>query len=501
MMPTKSGRFFMAFYKRASFWAAALIALALAQKFYGFGRPLLGHHAWRQADTAAVARNFYAGGMKFFYPEVDWGGPGPNYCETEFPAYSYAAAALYHVFGAREWLGRALSLAAYGAALLLVFAIGRRLMGAGAALGATFLFAVSPIAGFMGRAFMPESWVLAASLASAFFFLRWLDDGGTGDFFDAAAFLALAGALKLTAFHLLLWFGALALRYRRRELASPAPWLVLAGAFVPAAAWYWHAHQLYLKTGLTFGIWVAGDKWATLATLTSGGFYRKMLVENVAANVLTWPGLVLALAGVALLAARRTGFRYKILTWLGAAVVYLLVLARGAFEHDYYSLPLVAPAALAGGYAAAEGLKLFRRNAWGKAAAVATALLLAAAVPSFTGKFRSFVRVNDAAVRAGTYLNSVDASGAPIITFNDGGPQWLYYCERKGWILSPKGPLAEDASLFASLVDKYEAGGARFLVADMNYYGLMSNDVQKYLDDAHERLTLGDGFAVWRLVR
>ena len=127
------------------------------------------------------------------------------------------------------------------------------------------------------------------------------------------------------------------------------------------------------------------------------------------------------------------------------------------------------------------------------------ALSLAAAVPSFTGRFRVFVKVNDAAARAGAYLNSVDETGVPIVTFNDGGPQWLYYCGRKGWILSAKGPLAEDAALFASSVEKYEAGGARYFVVDMNYYGLMSDDVQGYLDAAHERLALGEGFAVWRL--
>jgi hypothetical protein len=33
----------------------------------------------------------------------------------------------------------------------------------------------------------------------------------------------------------------------------------------------------------------------------------------------------------------------------------------------------------------------------------------------------------------------------------------------------------------------------------MDYYGLMSDEVREYLDAAHERLTLADGFAVWRL--
>jgi hypothetical protein len=33
----------------------------------------------------------------------------------------------------------------------------------------------------------------------------------------------------------------------------------------------------------------------------------------------------------------------------------------------------------------------------------------------------------------------------------------------------------------------------------MRFHGLMSNDVQKYLDAGHERLTMAEGFAVWRL--
>jgi hypothetical protein len=491
----------MAFYKRTSFWAAALIALALGQKLYGFDRPLLGHHAWREADTAALARNYCEGGMKFFYPEVDWGGPGPNYCETEFPVFSYAVAALYRAAGVREWLGRLLALAAYALQLFFVYKIGRRLLTPGAALAATFLFALSPTGGFVGRAFMPESWRLAASLGAVYFFLRWLEGRRTSDFFDAAAALALAALIKPTAFHLLLLFGLLALRYAREELRSPAPWLVLAGTVVPAAMWYWHAHQFFLQTGRTFGVWEAGVKLATPELLLSLEFYRKMLSVNLATHLLTVPGLGLAVAGLVLLAARKSRYRFALLAWLGVAVFYILVLGHAAYAHDYYSLPLLAPAALAGGYAAAEGLKLFRGNVAGKVVAALVALSLAAAVPSFTARFRVFVKVNEAAARAGAYLNEVDATGAPVVTFNDGGPQWLYYCGRKGWILSPKGPLAEDAALFARLVERDRDAGARYLVVDMQFHGLMSDDVQGYLDDAHERLTMAEGFAVWRLRR
>ena len=62
-----------------------LLTLALAIRLYHFDAPILGIHAWRQSDTAAIARNFYENGFNFFYPQIDWGGSGTGYCETEFP--------------------------------------------------------------------------------------------------------------------------------------------------------------------------------------------------------------------------------------------------------------------------------------------------------------------------------------------------------------------------------------------------------------------------------
>ena len=43
--------------------------------------PIVGWHAWRQADTAAIARNFYRDGMNLLYPAIDWSGAGPGYVE------------------------------------------------------------------------------------------------------------------------------------------------------------------------------------------------------------------------------------------------------------------------------------------------------------------------------------------------------------------------------------------------------------------------------------
>ena len=91
---------------RRAWPALVLVALALALRCYDLTAPLLDYHSWRQADTAAIARNYAANGYHLLYPQVDWGGLTPGYVESEFPLYTYSLALLYGLFGDRVWLGR-----------------------------------------------------------------------------------------------------------------------------------------------------------------------------------------------------------------------------------------------------------------------------------------------------------------------------------------------------------------------------------------------------------
>ena len=91
--------------------------------------PILGIHSWRQADTAAMARNFAEQGMNLLLPQIDWGGAGSGVVEAEFPLYPYAVALLYRLFGVQEWLARGLSVLCSLLTIVLVVRIGRQLVG------------------------------------------------------------------------------------------------------------------------------------------------------------------------------------------------------------------------------------------------------------------------------------------------------------------------------------------------------------------------------------
>src|SRR5260370_6820025 len=65
-----------------------IILFSLAVHLPGLFSPLLDYHAYRQCQTASMARNYVRHGMHFLTPEVDTEGP-PERAATEFPTYNY----------------------------------------------------------------------------------------------------------------------------------------------------------------------------------------------------------------------------------------------------------------------------------------------------------------------------------------------------------------------------------------------------------------------------
>src|SRR6266480_2392153 len=96
-----------------------IVGFSLFVHLPGLTSPLLDYHAYRQCQTASMARNYLRHGMHFWVPELDTEGT-PVRAGTEFPIYSYLLAILFKLFGIREILGRLLSciFAAWGAVFL-----------------------------------------------------------------------------------------------------------------------------------------------------------------------------------------------------------------------------------------------------------------------------------------------------------------------------------------------------------------------------------------------
>src|SRR3989344_3121022 len=79
-----------------------VLLLALGLRLYKIDNPVADWHSWRQADTAAVSRNFVRGGFDLLHPHYDdlgsnqTGHDNPQGLRmVEFPFYNAIVAAVY----------------------------------------------------------------------------------------------------------------------------------------------------------------------------------------------------------------------------------------------------------------------------------------------------------------------------------------------------------------------------------------------------------------------
>jgi len=101
------------FKKKDFFILVSILVIAFVLRLYKINIPLADFHSWRQADTAAVARNFFKNGFDLLHPiyddlsNVQSGIDNPQgYRMVEFPVYNAIFAFLYKlmpVFSLEIW--------------------------------------------------------------------------------------------------------------------------------------------------------------------------------------------------------------------------------------------------------------------------------------------------------------------------------------------------------------------------------------------------------------
>lgn len=444
-----------------------IVFLGLGLRLLHFTTPLADAHRWRQTDNATVAYNLAFDRFNIFQPQVNWGGPGDAAVEMEFPVLPAIVAVLYRLFGDSHLLGRATVIAFSLGTIVLTYFIGRRLFGEPEARGAAFLLAISPTAVFFGRAFIVDTPTVFLSSAAVLAFLVYVDDRNRRAAAIGVVCLALAWMAKLPALLTLGPVAYIGLRSRGFGVFRD-PWIVggIAFALLTTAAWYWHANEIYLRTGLTVGIWrgagtyppalehLAGPTstftgWATTEMLTGREFYERLL-ERFWKLHLTPIGSVLSVAGLVLAIGRaRSDIAYM---WLAAALSFVIVVGQGNLNHEYYQLPVLPPLALFFGVAAAPVFggqvwrSLIASPLWSRAALIVTAGAVVGLslwgfyksnvirdffrpdqldmLPVEVGEAVQEITPQDAAFVVVEHVETVNAANSPML---------LYHARRRGW--------------------------------------------------------------------
>jgi hypothetical protein len=320
-----------------------LVRIPLIAKPFNDG----GYDAWRESDTASIAHNFYHGSQhNILYPQINWGGNGPGYVETEFQLFTFLVATLYRFFGEQVWLGRLVSLALTIPTFFIFYALARRVVSAQAAFWALFFFVFSPLNIRYSAAFMPEATVLFFYVTALFLFHKWLDEQRTAVLLLAGISTGLAILVKPTALHIgLVFLLLLFVRYRFAVVKRWQLWVFALIALVPSILYFAHARNLYLIYGNTFGLFSGGDsKFGNLSTWLSPSFYFDLARLDV-----EW---IFAIGGALLFLIGVTAYGRKKLPLLlvfGSITIllYYMIVARYAREqwgiqYHVYMLPYAA---------------------------------------------------------------------------------------------------------------------------------------------------------------
>lgn len=301
---------------------------------------------WRESDMASIARNYYRNGMDFLHPQVDWGGKGPGYTESEFPVYSYLIALSYKLTGIWEPAGRVISYLFSMGTMLMFFRLSKYLFDEATAIVSSSFFAISPLLMITSCSIQPESMMFFFYICAVYTFIRWIDDQAGKYYLLTIIFTALALLCKITAINVGILFVLIIITKKGwRFLVTPKVLVMGALCIVPSIFWSTYSHNFYLRYGNSLGLsnqyaWIGPD------VFTNPHFITGMIKQEVI-NIWTYSGpLIILIAIVSTIILRRQSIIIPVY-WLASAVIFYFIAIRStsspsSFYYHIFSVPSVS---------------------------------------------------------------------------------------------------------------------------------------------------------------
>jgi len=169
----------------------------------------------------------------------------------------------------------------------------------------------------------------------------------------------------------------------------------------------------------------------------TGAFFYWIFAERLGRLILGYFGLGLLLVGIVTLGSRLFVKEKKdtffFTSFLVASLLYLVVVARGNVQHDYYQIPIIPSLSLLLGFGSAFLLKPL--DALNKILCNLLFFVFTLSTLAFSWYYvRDYFNINNSnIVIAGEAVDRLTPKDAKILTFYDGDTSFLYQTKRKGW--------------------------------------------------------------------
>lgn len=423
-------------FKKYEFWLALVLLAAFSARLYKIDNPIADWHSWRQADTAAVSRNFYQEGFNPLFPRYDnmigeseTFGPNPErFRFVEFPIYNSLVYFLYLIFGGvDERLARLVSIFASIGSGIFLYLIVRRYWDTWSALIASAVFLMLPFNIFFSRVILPEPILVFFCLGMFYFTDLWIFNSSRRNYILSILFTVAAFLTKPVAIFYLL--PLLYSYYQKERRWWPIPkryylWVIFS--LLPFISWrIWISRH---PEGIPASSWLLNGNGIRFRP----AFWKWIIGDRFGREILTVTGTFLFFLGLLIKPIVKEGVILHLL--ILSSLLYLIVFATGNVQHDYYQTFIVP--ALAMGLA--RGFVLLIRGIEGfvpRLLTIPVALLFFVLTFYFGwNEVKGLYQINNGAiVKAGKYADQVLPKDAKVIAPYFGDTAFLYQINRPGF--------------------------------------------------------------------
>jgi len=401
-----------------------ILLLALGLRLYRINSPIADWHSWRQADTAAVSRNFIKRGFDLLYPRFDdlsniaSGKENPEgYRFVEFPIYNLSHAFLGKTFSFwnLEVWGRLTSIIASLFSLFFLYLIVKKHLGERSALWAAFFFAVLPFNIYYSRTILPEAMMVSMALgAICFFDSCWV----------VSAILA-ALAILLKPFTVFLIVPAVLYLAWQKKFKLASLLIYWFASLLPFLLWRWWMSRF--PEGIPANDWLLNANNIRFKP----AFFYWLFAERIGKLILGYWGVFLFGLGLVVRFKKKEGWFFYI--WLTGILAYFIVFAAGNIQHDYYQL-LAVPVICVFLAKGADFLLLPKEYF---SCPISYLLLAVCCLFMFSFSWyhvRDFFNINNPIiVKAGQAVDELLPLDAKVIAPYGGDTAFLYQTNRQGW--------------------------------------------------------------------
>lgn len=415
------------------FWLLIILFFGLLVRLYKIDSPIADWHSWRQADTAAVTRNFVKYGFNPLLPKYDDTSgvaekPIVNPARfrfVEFPIYNIAVYSLYLIFGTDDKYSRLVSLLFSLGSVAFLYFICKRYFGTVASLLTAAVYSLLPFNVFFSRTTLPEPTFLFFALGMMYFLDKWIWGrrivwGVFGLIFVSLAFLLKPWAIFFVP-------PLVYSLYKKENNLNKI--LKYAGLFTLTLTPFilWRLWILQQPEGIPASNWLMNSDHIRFRP----AFWWWLISERISREILGATGFVLFVIGI-LIRPKNNNFFMHI--WLLSLVFYFAVFATGNVRHNYYQYIFVPVAAVfftQGFLNLIYGIRDFLPRIW-------TILLgLLFFVLSFYFSYnivKEFYKVNNPGiVEAGKTADRILPKDAVVVAPYNGDTAFLYQTNRPGW--------------------------------------------------------------------